>query len=365
MIQVTQPFLPPREEYEAFVAKIWDRNWLTNNGPLLVQLEEQLRIHLGVSHLSMMTNGTVTLQAILQTLPRKGKIVTTPFSYIATTSAILWEGFTPVFVDIDPTTFNADPADAEQYMDDETVGILITHCFGVPCDVNTWDAISRKYNVPVIYDAAHAFNVKVGSTSVLNYGYASSLSFHATKLFHTVEGGAVVTHSPELERAIHLKRNFGHDGPDRYSDVGINGKNSEFHAAMGLANFKYIEEIVLSRKKQYLYYLSMLRESGLDLQFQHIPDNVDYNYSYFPVVFPTEEILLNVMNHLQENNIFPRRYFYPALNNLGITKDFKGMTPVADSISKRILCLPQFHQMTTQQQDFVIEKIHNADVYGG
>ncbi len=360
MIQVTRPFLPPRAEYEAFIRQIWDNNWLTNNGPLLIELEHQLKTYLGVERLMMMTNGTVTLQALLKTIHRKGKILTTPFSYIATCSAILWEGFTPVFVDIDPLTFNADPKQATNLIDGDTVGVLITHCFGVPCDVAGWDAISRAYDIPVIYDAAHAFGVKIGDQSVLNYGYASSLSFHATKLFHTVEGGAVVTPSAELEREIQLRRNFGHDGPDKFSEIGINGKNSEFHAAMGLVNLHHIQEILASRKEQYQYYLDNLDAEETGLDFQHIPDNVTYNYSYFPVVFPSEELLLKVFSALQQKDIFPRRYFYPALNTLSFTKGYMGDTPVAERISKQILCLPIFHSMTRTEQDYVITSLRNT-----
>jgi dTDP-4-amino-4,6-dideoxygalactose transaminase len=360
MIQVTRPFLPPRAEYEAYIRQIWDNNWLTNNGPLLVELEQQLKAYLGVERLMMMTNGTVTLQALLKTIKRKGKILTTPFSYIATCSAILWEDFTPVFVDIDPLTFNADPTQATKYIDSDTVGVLITHCFGVPCDVAGWDAISKAHDIPVIYDAAHAFGVKIGDESILNFGYASSLSFHATKLFHTVEGGAVVVSSDELEREIQLRRNFGHDGPDRFSEVGSNGKNSEFHSAMGLVNLQHIQEILVSRKEQYQYYLDNLRVEETGLVFQHIPENVTYNYSYFPVVFPSEEILLKVFSDLQQKDIFPRRYFYPALNSLSFTKGYMGDTPVAEHISKRILCLPIFHTMTRPEQDYVIASLRNA-----
>lgn len=360
MIQVTRPFLPPIAEYEALIGQIWDNNWLTNNGPLLVDLEQKLKAYLGVEHLMMMTNGTVTLQALLKTLSRKGKILTTPFSYIATCSAILWEDFIPVFVEIDPQTFNADPDMADAFIDKDTVGVLITHCFGVPCDIDGWEAISKKYDLPVIYDAAHAFGVKFRGQSVLNYGYASSLSFHATKLFHTIEGGAIVTSSQALEREIQLRRNFGHDGPDKFSEVGINGKNSEFHAAMGLVNLQHIGEILLSRKEQYNYYLDNLRATGLDLSFQQIPEEVTYNYSYFPVVFQTEEILLRVFDHLQQENIFPRRYFYPALNTLSFTRQYIGSTPIAESISKRILCLPVFHTLTRSQQDQVIASLINS-----
>jgi dTDP-4-amino-4,6-dideoxygalactose transaminase len=265
-----------------------------------------------------------------------------------------------VFVDIDSQTFNADPNKAEAYIDKETVGVLITHCFGVPCDVDGWETISKKYNLPVIYDAAHAFAVKIRGESILNFGYASSLSFHATKLFHTIEGGAIVTSSPILEKQIQLRRNFGHDGPDKFSEVGINGKNSEFHAAMGLVNLKHIGDILLSRQEQYTYYVQHLQTSDLELTFQKIPADVIYNYSYFPVVFPSEEILLKVFEDLQLHNIFSRRYFYPSLNTLAFTRGYDGHTTIAESISRRILCLPIFHVMTRDQQDQVIAALRNS-----
>lgn len=360
MIQVTRPFLPPKAEYEALISQIWERNWLTNNGPLLIELEQQLKSYLGVTHLSMMTNGTITLQAILKTLPRKGKILTTPFSYIATCSAVLWEEFEPVFIDIDEGTYNADPLKAEEFVDDQTVGVLITHCFGVPCDIIGWDKLSQKYNLPIIYDAAHAFGVKLNDESILNHGYASSLSFHATKLYHTVEGGAVVTNDDAINKEITLRRNFGHDGPDRFSSVGVNGKNSEVHAAMGLVNLKHIDAILASRKQQYLYYQAHLKNENFDIRYQTIPDHVTYNYSYFPVLFASEDILLRVIDTLNQREIFPRRYFYPGLNTLEFTRHLSGVTPIADSISKRILCLPQFHEMTPAEQNQVIEVINNS-----
>lgn len=357
MIQVTKPFLPPLDEYAEYLRGIWDRDWLTNNGPLLIELEQKLKQYLEVDYLSLMSNGTITLQAILQSLPRKGEILTTPFSYIATCSSILWEGYTPVFVDIDEGTFNADPKKAEAYIGPLTVGALITHCFGVPCDVEGWKRISEKHNLPVIYDAAHAFGVRIHGQSVLKYGYASSLSFHATKLYHTIEGGAVVTDSKELDWKMQLKRNFGHEGFDKFSDIGVNGKNSEVHSAMGLVNLKHIGDILQSREKQYAYYQSHLVKEKVPVKFQHIPPGVDYNFSYFPVVFESEDILKLVMTNLQAKEIFPRRYFYPALNTLSFTRSFKGDTPIAESISRRILCLPIFHEMTLSEQDQVMEVI--------
>lgn len=359
MIQVTKPFFPPKEEYDAYLAQIWQNEWLTNNGPLLQLLEERLKNYLQVPHLLMMTNGTVTLQALLKSLGKKGKVLTTPFSYVATTSSILWEGFTPSFVDVDPKTFNADPNLAHAAIDEDTVAILITHCFGVPCDVDAWQKISDEHQLPVIYDAAHAFGVKVDGVSVLTYGYASSLSFHATKLFHTVEGGAVVLSNEFLEKEMQLRRNFGHDGPDRFSEIGINGKNSEVHAAMGLVNLTHIDAILESRKNQYEYYKQYLNASPVSLQFQFIPPGVTHNYSYFPVVFPTEEILLHIFHNLQKYNIFTRRYFYPTLNSLPFSKQYGGETPIAESISRRVLCLPLYHSLKRSEQDFVLSSLLN------
>jgi dTDP-4-amino-4,6-dideoxygalactose transaminase len=360
MIQVTKPFLPPIEEYEEYMRQIWDRNWLTNNGPLLIELEDRLKEYLGVKYLSVMSNGTVTLQAALKTLKKKGKIITTPFSYIATTSVILWEDFIPVFVDIDPLTFNADPLKGEGQIDDQTVAILITHCFGVPCDVQKWNEISIRYQIPVIYDAAHAFGVKVNGESILNFGYASSLSFHATKLYHMIEGGALVMGDAEHLREINLRRNFGHDGPDRFSEVGINGKNSEFHAAMGLVNLTHIDQILASRRIQYFRYVENLHSVKDKLQFQKVDDSVTYNYSYFPVLFESESVLLKIFNVLNANDIYPRRYFYPALNSLSFTSKYGAETPVAKNIASSVLCLPLFHEMTSTQQDFICDIIIRA-----
>ncbi len=360
MIQVTEPFFPPLAEYQAFLEGIWSRRWLTNNGELVIDLESRLKAFLGVEHLVYMTNGTITLQALLQSIGRKGKILTTPFSYIATTSAILWEGFEPVFVDVDPHTFNADPAHAEALIDGDTVGACITHCFGVPCNVDGWEKLSTEYGIPIIYDAAHAFAVKVNGRSVLDYGYGSSLSFHATKLFHTVEGGAVVVPSAGLAREMQLRRNFGHDGPERFSEVGVNGKNSELHAAMGLLNLRYVEDILRTRRQQYEYYKAGLSDAGRGLTFQSIGPEVTYNFSYFPVLLPDEQALLHTQQALLANNISPRRYFYPALNALPFTKQYPADTPIAANVASRILCLPMFHTLTRGQQDRVIEIVTKA-----
>lgn len=353
MILVTKPFSPPIEEYNEKIKGIWDRNYFTNNGPLVQQLEKELKEYLGVSNLTYLTNGTISLQIALKSLPKKGKILTTPFSYIATSSSIVWEGFTPVFIDIDSNTFNVDSSLIEQNIDEETIGMLFTHCFGVPCDLLKIEEISKKYSIPVIYDAAHAFGVKFNGKSILNYGWKSSLSFHATKLFHTIEGGALVCADFDQSEVknIELLRNFGHDGPEVFNAVGINGKNSEFHAAMGICNLKYIDEILSKRKEIYQLYLSLLE--GLKLSFQHINEAVDYNYAYFPVVFENESVLKKVMQNLNEHEIFPRRYFYPSLNTLDVFSDYYAACPNSEKIAASILCLPIYHDLKENEIELV------------
>lgn len=355
MILVTKPFSPPIEEYYEVIKGIWDRNYFTNNGPLVQELESQLKEYLDISNLSFLTNGTISLQIALKSLPKKGKILTTPFSYIATSSSIIWEGFSPVYVDIDPDTFNVNSKLIEDLIDDEVVGMLFTHCFGVPCDIKTIDEISRKHSIPVIYDAAHAFGVKFNGVSVLKYGWMSSLSFHATKLFHTIEGGALVCSNQQDVKIVELQRNFGHDGPEIFNAIGINGKNSEFHAAMGLCNLKYIDEILEKRKSQYLLYKELLKDG--ELSFQLIEENVTYNYAYFPVIFKNETILKRVVDELNIQDIFPRRYFYPSLNTLEIVKDFHKDCPTAERIASSILCLPIYHDLKNSEIEMICKII--------
>lgn len=354
MIPVTKPFLPPKEIFDEFVDQIWDRNWLTNNGPMVNKLEQDLRNYLGVDNLLFTGNGTIALQIAIQAMGLKGEIITTPFSYVATTTAIIWEGCTPIFADIDKERLTIDPTKIEELITDKTEAILATHVYGIPCHVEEIDAIANKYKLKIIYDAAHAFGVKFRGSSVLNYGDISTLSTHATKLFHTIEGGAVVTRHPEWLHQLVMMRNFGHNGPERFDAVGINGKNSEFHAAMGLANLSQIQAILTNRKEQYLYYENEL--NNLNLQFLSIPDSVDFNYSYCPIIFPSEEILLKVISELEKNQISGRRYFYPTLNSLDYIEK-RGHTPVADSVSKKILCLPMYFTLTLDEQSKIISVI--------
>jgi len=354
MIPVTKPFLPPIQEYEKYLHGIWNRNWLTNNGPLVNELELKLKDYLDVKHLLFVTNGTIALQLAIKALGLRGKIITTPFSYVATTSSIVWEGCEPVFVDIDAATCNIDHRKIEAAITDDTSAILATHVYGNPCDVEAIDEIARKRNLKVIYDGAHAFGVKVGGKSIFDYGDISTCSFHATKLFHTVEGGAVVTKDPALLKKIAYLRNFGHDGPERFAELGINGKNSEFHAAMGLVNLNYVDQIIETRRK-----LSEHYDQFMDT-FQGvkpvIASGVDHNYAYYPVIFDAETLLLKVVETLQQNWIHPRRYFFPSLEDLPYLHQ-QTRCEVSDSISKRALCLPLFDTLTTEEIDMIFRII--------
>lgn len=359
MINVTDPFLPPKEEYLALINEVWERNWLTNNGPLVNELELQIKDWLQMEHFLFLTNGTIALQLAIKALDLKGEIITTPFSYVATTSSIVWEGCTPVFIDIDPDSFNINPDLIEAAITEKTSAILATHVYGNPCDVEKIEIIAKKNNLKVIYDAAHAFGTNYNGETILKWGDISTLSFHATKLFHTVEGGGVAMNSPELVKKISYLRNFGHNGPLKFEGVGINGKNSEFHAAMGLCNLKYVKGIIEKRKNDSLKY--ELRLKHLQIKRPKISPNVDYNYAYFPVILNSEEQLLNIQQELEHNGIFTRRYFYPSLNSLNYV--VKQNLPVTDSISKRVLCLPLSYQLRGSEIDMICRFILRSQRY--
>ena len=350
MIPVTKPFLPPIEEYERYVRDIWKRNWLTNNGPLVNELELRLKDYLNVKHLLFVTNGTIALQLAIKALGLKGKIITTPFSYVATTSSMVWEGCEPVFVDIDPKTCNLDPHKIEESITPTTSAILATHVYGNPCDMEMIDDIARRKNLKVIYDGAHAFGVRSKNDSVFNYGDISTCSFHATKLYHTIEGGAVITKDPELLKRMAYMRNFGHDGPERFAQLGINGKNSEFHAAMGLINLKYVDNIIEHRKELCTYYDSCL--TNFQAKKPEISRHTTYNYAYYPLILKDETLLKKVVDVLSQNWIYPRRYFYPSLENLPYVVKSENC-PVAESIAKRALCIPLYDTLTKEEIDMI------------
>lgn len=335
-INVTKVFLPPLEEYTAQVKRAFDNAWLTNRGELVLELESKLKNYLGIEHLLIMNNGTIPLQILMHLLGEKGEVITTPFSYVATTAAIVWEGCVPVFVDIEPDTFCIDPKLIEAAITPQTKGILATHVFGNPCDIDAIEAIATKYGLWVVYDAAHAFGVKYKGKSIFSYGTASTCSFHATKLFHTGEGGAVFTSDADLQHKLFYSHNFGHNGPLAFNGLGINGKISELQAAMGLAVFPHLDHIYEKRKKVIRDYLNEL--SGLDVKFLKLREHTEWNFSYFPIVFSSESQLLSVESELLKDGITARRYFFPSLNELPYV-NFVNCS-VSQTIASTVLCLP-------------------------
>jgi dTDP-4-amino-4,6-dideoxygalactose transaminase len=336
MINVTKSFLPPFEEYAAVVKRIWENNWITNRGPLILELEEKLRTYLGVDYILSTTNGTFPLQIAMKLLGNGGEIITTPFSYVATTSAIVWENCIPIFVDIHPKLLTIDETKIEVAITAKTTAILATHVFGNPCNVEVIEKIANKHNLKVIYDAAHCFAVKYKGQSIFNFGDISTCSFHATKLFHTGEGGALFCKDDGLRHKLFYSHNFGHNGPYDFSGLGVNAKISEIQAAMGLSVFPYMDYIISERKKVVEYYNANLDFSILENMT--LRDGVDWNYSYYPVIFKSEEKLLQKQTELNNFNIFPRRYFYPSLNTIEYARGEE--MPVSESISPRIMCLP-------------------------
>lgn len=342
MINVTKSFLPPIERYIQYLKGIWERGHLTNHGPLVIELETKLKEYLQVPYILFVSNGTVALQIAIKALGLKGDIITTPFSYVATTSSIVWEHCNPVFVDIEPDTLTIDPKSVENAITDKTTAILATHVYGNPCDVEVIQLVAEKYSLKVIYDAAHSFGVRYKGRSLLSYGDFSTLSFHATKLFHTVEGGAIVTGNPDLAHRASYMRNFGHNGPEDFYGVGINGKNSELHAAMGLCLIEEIDGIILRRRLVSETYDELLK--GMNVERLKIREYTTYNYAYYPVLFPTESILLKVKTALNDNQIYPRRYFYPSLNKLNYVS--RKSMPISEDVARRVLCLPLYPQLS-------------------
>jgi len=353
MIPVTKPFLPPEEEYNKYISGIWQRQWITNNGPLVNELELKLKDYLGVNHLLYLSNGTIALQIAIKALELKGDIITTPFSYVATTSSIVWEGCEPVFVDIDVNSLNIDVNLIEAAITPQTTAILATHVYGNPCDVEKIDQIAKKHHLKVIYDAAHCFGTTYKGKSIFEYGDISTTSFHATKIFHTIEGGAVFTKDANLLKKMSYLRNFGHEGTEKFMDIGINGKNSEFHAAMGLVNLNYIDDILLKRKEISLHYDQKL--AGLKCKKIELLADSAFNYSYYPIVLPNLEIALKVIEMLNTNWVYPRRYFFPSLDTLPYVKTAN--VPIAKSIAERILCLPLFYTITKEEVDLIARLI--------
>lgn len=354
MIPVTKPFLPPQKEYIDYLNGIWERDWLTNNGPLVNKLELSLKDYLRVKHLILVTNGTIALQLAIKALDLSGEIITTPFSFVATTSSIVWEGCTPVFVDIDKDSLNIDPMKIEGAINDKTSAILATHVYGNPCDVKAIDEIAEKYKLKVIYDGAHAFGVEINGKSIFEYGDISTCSLHATKAYHSGEGGLLITKDPYLLKKLSYMRNFGFDGPESFAELGINSKNSEFHAAMGLVNLKYLPQIFEKRKQlTERYHEGLKNVKAFNPRWQ---ESATKNYAYYPIVFESEELALKCFNDLKGKEIFARRYFYPSLSSVLPYLPKKEM-PVTDCIAKRVLCLPLYYDLSLEEVDMICRVI--------
>lgn len=356
MINVTKAYLPNKEKYQAYVDHIWASGWLTNNGCLLRELEQRLTEYLGVKHLILVANGSLALQLAYKALDLKGEVITTPFSFAATTSTLAWEGLKPVFADIDAESFNLNPANIEPLITDQTSAIVPVHVFGNPCEVDQIQEIADKHDLKVIYDAAHAFGSEYKGQSVLNYGDISTLSFHATKLFHTIEGGAVITNDDALAKKIRLLINFGITSPTTIESIGTNAKMNEFEAAMGLCVLDEIETIKQQRAEIWQRYQESLPPL---LTFQKWNIESRNNCAYAPVMFKSEAVLLKAEAKLKEMGIVPRRYFYPSLDTLDYVNADQ-TCEVSRNIASHILCLPMYPGLSSSEQIMIMASLKQA-----
>lgn len=358
MIPVTKAYLPSKEKYQSYVDRIFQSGWLTNNGSFLQELEQRLADYLGVKNIVLVANGSFALQLAYKALELKGEVITTPFSFAATTSTLAWEGLTPIFADIDPKTFNIDPAQIESQITPNTSAIVPVHVFGNPCDVETIEAIADNHKLKVIYDAAHAFGSEYKDQSVLNFGDVSTLSFHSTKLFHTIEGGAVITNDDELARKIRLMINFGISSPTDIDSVGTNAKMNEFEAAMGLCVLDEIDTIRQRREDIWQVYTNELSNIVELQQWNEYGKN---NFAYAPVLFESEEQLLKIEAKLKENDILPRRYFYPSLDTLSYL-DSKQICDNSRDVASRILCLPIYPALEKENIKRILNIIKDGEI---
>jgi dTDP-4-amino-4,6-dideoxygalactose transaminase len=352
-IPVTKSFIPPLEEYSKTVGRAFDKEWLTNRGHLVEELESKISSLLALENTNLicMNNGTTPLQIALKILGNEGEVITTPFSYVATTAAIVWENCKPVFVDIHPEYLTIDETKIEAAITTKTTCILATHVFGNPCNIEEIERIAKKHKLKVIYDAAHCFGVKYNGKSIFEYGDISTCSFHATKIFHTGEGGAIFCSDKELYKKVYYSHNFGHNGEYEYHGLGINGKMSELNAAMGLSVLPYFKEIVSKRKILVNYYYDLIDKNVVNTI--KIRESTLWNFSYFPVLFKSENALINAIDSLNTFNIYPRRYFKPSLENLPYLSS--SYCQVSSFTSKVILCLPLFFELSKSE----IKKITN------
>lgn len=344
-INVAKTHLPPLGDYTKYLEKIWKSNQLSNNGSLSKEFEEKVSEYLNIdsNRFKFVTNGTLALQLALNALDiTEGEVITTPFSYVATTSAILWERCKPVYVDIDPFSFNIDVSKIEAAITPETKAILAVHVFGNPCKIDEIEGIAKKHKLKVIYDGAHAFGVTHKGKSVFENGDISTMSFHATKSFQTIEGGGIYVRDKRLAKTVELSKRFGHNA-DEHVQLGINAKANEFQAAMGLATLKYSASDLKTRKNLFSLYDKLLQGFG---QTQTLAEGTEYNFAYYPLVLKDEKTLLKKLKQLAKLDIYPRRYFYPSLNTLPYLSSQQSC-PISEDIASRIMCLPLYNGLST------------------
>ncbi len=365
-IYVTEPFLPPLEEFTPYLEKIWESKWLTNNGPYHQQLEQALCEHLGVNHLALFVNGTAALITALQTLQITGEVITTPYSFVATAHSLLWNNIKPVFVDIDPVTMNLDPNHIESAITSQTTAILPVHCYGNPCNVDRIQQIAAKHKLKVIYDGAHAFDVKYRGESLLVHGDLSVLSFHATKVFNTFEGGAIICPDAKTKQRVDYLKNFGFADEVTIVAAGINGKMNELQAAFGLLQLNHIGHAIRSRKKIDCRYREALSGvSGITCMAE--PGVTVRNYAYFPVLVGADYPLTReeLYQKLKGQGIYSRRYFYPLISNMPMYSELAsanvGNLPKANSVAESVLCLPIFPALENSEQQRIIDVIWNPE----
>lgn len=362
-IYVTQPVLPELEDFIPYLEQIWKNKILTNGGPLHQQLEKELCEYLDVPFISLFNNGTIALVTALQALDLQegSEVITTPYTFVATAHSIIWNKLRPIFVDIDLQTSNIDPAKVEAAITEKTVAILPVHCYGIPCDVNRLQILADKYNLKLIYDAAHAFGVKHQGQSLLNFGDMSIISFHATKVFNTFEGGAIVSHTAEMKQRIDQLKNFGIVDETTINDVSLNGKLSEVHASLGLLQLKTIDQTLEARSKVDVLYRQLLA----DVKGIYCIDRLNLdrdNCSYFPIVISEDYPLSRdqLFDKLKEHQIFARKYFYPLMTDLNIYQEYVSFTPKAKLLSEQVLCLPMYPSLTVEQVEVIVSFIASA-----
>lgn len=362
-ILVTSPLLPPLEEFIPYLEDIWDRKWITNNGHYHQELEHKLCEYLGVKYLSLFTNGTIPLVTALQALRITGEVITTPYSFVATTHALWWNGIKPVFVDVDPITLNLDPEKIEAAITPKTTAIMPVHVYGNPCNMKSIKAIADKYGLKVIYDAAHAFGVKVKDKSILDQGDISTLSFHATKTYNTIEGGALICHDEKTKQRIDYLKNFGFAGEIEVVAPGINGKMDEIRAAYGIINLKHVDFAIQKRKEVAIQYRILLKDIE-GISFLNDIPNVIHNYSYFPIFIDQErygKTRDELYEKLKDNNIFGRRYFYPLISDFSTYRGLDSATannlPVATKVANSVICLPIHHELTKEDIDRIVNTL--------